>query len=181
MNIKIDEALELKQVQVHEKTELYNLVDNNREQLREWLPWVDYMTKDIQYGPIIEAWQETNDALEGLTLGVYYNGVLVGMCGYNRIISLSHRAEVGYWLAEEYVGKGIMTRAVTGLIDYGFNNLELHRIDIVAGEYNEKSRSIPKRLNFTQEAVMKDYEFLYDKYHDCALYRMIKSDWLTNN
>lgn len=181
MKIKINDVLELRQVQVHEKTALYKLVDENRTQLRAWLPWVDYMTKDIQYGPIIEAWQETNDALEGLTLGVYYEGALAGMCGYNRIIGLSHRAEIGYWLAEDYVGKGIMTKAVTGLIDYGFDNLNLHRIDIIAGTENKKSRSIPERLDFTQEAVMKDYEFLYDKYHDCALYRMIKSDWLTKN
>lgn len=179
MKIKIDDALELRQVQVHEHEEIYKRVDQNRTLLREWLPWVDHMSAARQYVPIIKTWIEMNDAHEALTLGVYYNGAFAGMCGFNRIVGLSRRAEVGYWLAEEYTGTGIMTRAVKGLIDYGFNELGLHRIEIIAGVENKKSRKIPERLNFTEEAIMKDYEFLYDHYHNCALYRMLKTDWLT--
>lgn len=181
MLIKINDMLQLRQVQLSEKKELYKIVDENREQLREWLPWVDYMKRPRQYGPIIEEWQEANDAQESLTLGVYYDGDLVGMCGYNRIVSLSRRAEIGYWLAGSHVGKGIMTQAVTGLIDYGFKNLNLHRIEIVAGVENKKSRSIPERLQFTEEAMMKDYEYLHDHYHDCVLYRVLKDDWFTKS
>ena len=179
MKIKIDDALELRQVQAHEHQEMYELVDQNRIQLREWLPWVDYMSAPGQYVPIIKDWVEMNDAHEALTLGVYYKGELAGMCGFNRIVGLSRRAEIGYWLAEEYTGTGIMTKAVKGLIDYGFSELGLHRIEIIAGVENKKSRKIPERLKFTEEAVMRDYEFLYDHYHDCALYRMLKTDWLT--
>lgn len=179
MKIKIDDALELRQVQAHEHQEMYNLVDQNRIQLREWLPWVDYMSAAGQYVPIIKEWIEMNDAHEALTLGVYNNGELAGMCGFNRIVGLSRRAEIGYWLAEQYTGTGIMTKAVKGLIDYGFRELGLHRIEIIAGTENKKSRKIPERLKFTEEAVMKDYEFLYDHYHNCALYRMLKTDWLT--
>lgn len=179
MKIKIDDELELKQVQSHEHQEMYELVDNNRTQLKEWLPWVDYMSAPAQYIPIIKDWVEMNDAHEALTLGVYYKGELAGMCGFNRIVGLSRRAEIGYWLAEQYTGTGIMTKAVKGLIDYGFNELGLHRIEIVAGTENKKSRKIPERLKFTEEAVMKDYEFLYDHYHDCVLYRLLKTDWLT--
>ncbi|CAD2073454.1 ribosomal-protein-serine acetyltransferase [Jeotgalicoccus coquinae] len=181
MTIKIDDTLELKQVQTNEYQALYALVDNNRTQLREWLPWVDYMTAPGQYVPIIKDWIEMNDALESLTLGVYSNGELAGMCGFNRIVGMSRRAEVGYWLAEEYTGTGMMSKAVTGLINYGFDELGLHRIEIIAGVENKKSRKIPERLKFTEEAVMKDYEFLYDHYHNCALYRMLKKDWLTLN
>lgn len=179
MKIKIDDALQLKQVQTHEHQEMYELVDNNRTQLREWLPWVDYMSAPSQYVPIIKAWVEMNDAREGLTLGVYSNGELAGMCGFNTIDGLSRRGQIGYWLAEQYTGRGIMLRSVEELINYGFHEMGLHRIEIIAGVENKKSRKIPEQLKFTEEAVMKDYEFLYDHYHDCALYRMLKTDWLT--
>lgn len=179
MKIRVDDSLELKQIQVHEQKDLFKVVDDNRKQLREWLPWVDYMKKPEQYGPIIKEWIEMNDAREALTLGIYYEGTFTGTCGFNTINGLSRRGQIGYWLAEENTGKGIMTTAVAALIDYGFKEMGLHRIEIIAGVNNEKSRKIPEKLEFTQEAVMKDYEFLYDHYHDCALYRMLKMEWLT--
>src|SRR5699024_10863428 len=110
-----------------------------------------------------------------MTLGIYYEGTLTGTCGFNTIDGLSRRGQIGYWLAEENTGKGIMTAAVAALIDYGFKEMGLHRIEIIAGVNNEKRRKIPEK----QEFVMKYYEFLYDHYHDCALYRMLKMDWLT--
>lgn len=179
MKIKINEDLELKQVQVNERKEMFKLIDENRAQLREWLPWVDFMKTPEQYGPIIKEWIETNDALSALTLGVYYQGELAGTCGFNTIDGLSRRGQIGYWLAEKYTGTGTMSKAVEGLVNYGFQEIGLHRIEIIAGTENIKSRKIPERLNFTQEAVMKDYEFLYDHYHDCALYRLLKTEWLT--
>lgn len=179
MKIRVNDSIELKQVQVNEHKVLYELINNNRTQLREWLPWVDYMIAPAQYKPIIKEWLAINDAREAMTLGIYYEGYLAGMCGYNTIVGLSRRGQIGYWLAEEFTGLGIMTESVAAVTDYGFRELGLHRVEIVAGVENKKSRNIPERLKFTQEAVMKDYEFLYDHYHDCALYRLLKTDWLT--
>ena len=179
MKIHVNDKLELKQVQVHEANDLYQLVDDNRMQLREWLPWLDFMTGADKYRPIITDWIHVNDAKEAMTLGVYYEGRLAGMCGYNSIDGLSRRGQIGYWLAEEFTGHGIMTEAVQATVDFGFKELGLNRVEIIAGVENDKSRKIAERLEFTQEAIMKDYEFLYDHYHDCALYRMLKTDWLT--
>src|SRR5699024_6733518 len=150
-----------------------------RKQLREWLPWVDFMKKPEQYVPIIKEWTEMNDAREAMTLGIYYEGTLTGTCGFNTIDGLSRRGQIGYWLAEENTGKGIMTAVIAAIIDYILKEMGLHSNEIIAGVNKEKSRKIPKKLKITQEAVMKDYEFLYDHYHDCALYRMLKMDWLT--
>ena len=181
MKVQIDETLMLRQLKVREYQTMFDLVDKNREQLREWLPWVDYVTEAESYKKAIQAWIESNDANQSMTLGVYLEGHLVGMCGFNTIDLLNKRGAIGYWLAEGYNGQGIMTRAVRGLVDYGFKQLELHRVEISAGVENVKSRKIPERLGFEEEALLKEYEFLYDHFHDLVQYRMMKRDWLTKN
>lgn len=181
MRIEVDETITLKQVQAFEYQDMFDLVDKNRTQLREWLPWLDFVTEADDYKSTIQAWVEKNDAGESMTLGLYVDNQLAGMCGYNTIDLMNKKGAIGYWLAEEFGGQGVMTRAVKGLTDYGFKQLELHRIEISAGVCNKKSRAIPERLNFYKEAILKDAEFLYDHYHDLVLYRMIKDDWLTEN
>ena len=181
MKVQIDDTLTLRQLKVSEYQTMFDLVDKNREQLRRWLPWVDYVTEAENYKSTIQAWIDSNDASQSMTLGVYLNDQLVGMCGFNTIDLLNRRGAIGYWLAEEYNGQGIMTRAVRGLVDYAFKKLELHRVEISAGVENHQSRKIAERLGFEEEARLKEYEFLYDHYHDLVQYRMMSRDWLTKN
>jgi predicted acetyltransferase len=84
---------------------------------------------------------------------------------------------VGYWLAENEQGGGIMTDCVRCLVTYGFNSLSLNRIYIHCAEGNKKSRAIPERLGFTLEGVFGDGECLYGEYFDLTVYAMLKRNW----
>ena len=85
MRIEVDETITLKQVQAFEYQDMFDLVDKNRTQLREWLPWLDFVTEADDYKSTIQAWVEKNDAGESMTLGLYVDNQLAGMCGYNTI------------------------------------------------------------------------------------------------
>ncbi|WP_017549047.1 GNAT family N-acetyltransferase [Salinicoccus carnicancri] len=179
--IKIDDDIELGIVQMEERFKLFETVDKNRHHLREWLPWVDHSTSPDSYITVIQAWQENIDRGTGLEVAIYYRGELCGMTGYNMMAPGQGRAQIGYWISKDAEGKGIVKRAVKGLIDYGFDRLGLNRVEIICGDKNYRSRAIPEAFGFAQEAVMAEYEFLYDHYHDCILYRMLKKDWVTGN
>jgi ribosomal-protein-alanine N-acetyltransferase len=65
---------------------------------------------------------------------------MVGTCGFTSFNCSSDSAEVGYVLNPEYWGKGIATEALTKVLEFGFDQLKLHRIEAKFIKENERSR-----------------------------------------
>lgn len=178
MRIPVTSEIELRVVTTKECQDVFEAVDQNRRHLREWLPWVDASQSSEGYVDVIKAWQQDIDYGVGLSLGIYYKCEFIGMCGFNTIDQQSKRAQIGYWISKGYEGKGIVKQCTEALMDYGFNSMKLNRIEIVCGVENKRSRHLPETLGFTEEGTMKEYEFLYDHFHDCILYSMLKKEFL---
>ena len=174
---QVSEDISLKLVGQKDAEELFALVDESREYLREWLPWVDSMTDAEQYGPIIEAWLQQFAEEDGFQAGVMYKGKLAGFAGFHSVNYTNKQTSIGYWLAKTYQGKGIMNAVVSSLLDYAFDEYNVHRVEIRCGRENKRSQAIPVRLGFKKEGVIRDGEFLYDHYHDLIVYSMLEDDW----
>ena len=67
------------------------------------------------------------------------------------------RGEVGYWLARDARGQGHVTRAVHLICCWGFDSLQLERIDLLAGSGNQASQRVAERCGFTREAVLRSF------------------------
>lgn len=173
----IDEDISLRMLTNNDADRLFEITDQSRIYLREWLPWVD-QTKTIKDSEafIQMSIQMYIDRI-GLTTGIFYKNVLVGVAGFNRIDWENKIGYIGYWLGNDYQGRGIMTRAVRALINFAFNEYELNRIDIRAASGNIKSQAIPKRLGFTNEGLLRQTEWLYDHFVDHIVYGLLKSEW----
>ncbi|MBN6206479.1 GNAT family N-acetyltransferase [Ralstonia pickettii] len=174
---EVDEDITLKPISEADAKALFQLTDSSRENLREWLPWLDGTKKEEDSLDFIENSIKNYEAKKSLNCGIFYRGKLAGMAGFNSIDWTNRVGYIGYWLAEAFQGKGIMTRAVRGLTDYAFQDLELNRIDIRAATGNKKSRAIPERLGFKEEGIIRQAEWLYDHFADHVIYGMLKSDW----
>ena len=162
--------------QSHAK-ETFALIQKNRIHLREWLGWVDKVKTIKDSYTNIAVNEEDWELQTNLHLGIYCNQIMAGMISLHDIHYMNHHASIGYWLDEGCVGKGIMTESVKALLAYGFDTLQLHRIEIRAGVHNHKSRAIPERLGFSYEGVARQWEFLYDHYIDMAVYSLLKSEF----
>ncbi|ARK24396.1 alanine acetyltransferase [Sporosarcina sp. P37] len=173
----VTDDISLKLMSQKDAGELFALVDQSRGHLREWLPWVDSIKSADQYGPIITAWLRQFAEEDGFQAGVLYKGELAGMAGFHSVNYVNKQTSIGYWLAEAYEGKGIMTAAVSSLLDYAFDEYNVHRVEIRCGAGNRKSFAIPERLGFHKEGVIRDGEFLYDHYHDLIVYSKLKEEW----
>jgi ribosomal-protein-alanine N-acetyltransferase len=64
------------------------------------------------------------------------------------------RAEVGYWLVPAARGRGIGRTAVSLLVDWAFEELELERVEITTTPENAPARALAASLGFTEEGVM---------------------------
>lgn len=175
--IPLDADVELRIFEEWDAKELFQLIERNREYLRQWLPWVDYETSiDDSWSFVKRSLQRYMDN-EGFALGVRYQDRLAGVISYHTIDWPNRQVEIGYWLGAEFQGRGLMTRACSALIDYAFHKLMLNRVAILCATGNARSRAIPERLGFKQEGLRREGEWLYDHFVDLIVYSMLAREW----
>ncbi len=176
--LKIDDVLELSFLDESRAEELFELIDSNRQYLREWLPWLDnnkYLQNTIDFIKLSRK-QYSNDI--SLNLAVCTGGTIAGIIGLHRFDWPNRSTHIGYWLGESYQGSGLITRSCRTLLDYAFNDIGLNRVEIRCAPGNSKSRAIPMRLGLKEEGVLRQAEWLYEHFVDHVVYSMLKDDWL---
>ena len=178
VRIEVDNGLYLKSLELRESEPLLLLVDSNRPYLRRWLPWLD-MTKSIDdMVAFVESALRQHTSGLGFQAGLWHAGELAGIIGYHHLEWANRSTCVGYWLAERYQGRGIMTKACKSIVEYAFDEWHLNRVEIRCATENLKSRAIPERLGFKTEGVLREAEWLYDHYVDHVVYGMLAKQWL---
>ncbi|WP_344462655.1 GNAT family protein [Kitasatospora kazusensis] len=85
--------------------------------------------------------------------------------------------EVGYWLDADFEGRGLVTRAVTAVLDHAFGRLGLERVELRTIPANERSRSVARRLGFTQEGVLRAAAAFADGRRDEVVYGLLAAEW----
>ena len=85
-----------------------------------------------------------------------------------------HTATIGYWLGEQFWGRGIMTEAVTAVVDFCFENFPLRRISAEAFSNNPASARVLENAGFTLEGRLKNQVVKDGKLLDTLLYARTK-------
>lgn len=174
---KIDEELSLKMIDHRDAEELFELSDRSRDHIRTWLPWINF-TKEVEdTRNYIKYSLKRYAENDGLTICVLSHGKIAGVVDFHEIDDKNKVTSIGYWMGEEYKGRGLLTRACRFLFSYAFDELGMNRIEIRAATENVKSRGVPERLGFRQEGIIRQAAKLYDEYTDHAVYGMLKSEW----
>jgi len=110
----------------------------------------------------------------------FKTGVAIGSIGFepdNRRPEIKAR-ELGYSLAEDYWGLGLMTEAGRAVIDYGFSAMDLQVISIETAPDNERSQRVIEKLGFKFEGCLRDsYLTIDDKVRDTFVYSILRSEW----
>ena len=106
-------------------------------------------------------------------LKIDINGKVVGGLGLMNK-EKNHKAEIGYWLGKKYWNKGIMTKAVKLMTDFGFKKLKLKRVYATVFPKNKASVRILEKSNYKLEGLMSKHHKKNGKYFDALLYARIK-------
>jgi ribosomal-protein-serine acetyltransferase len=175
--LKAGRGLELRPLNLRDAKALFALVEANRKRLRCWLPWPDSNRSVVDSRAYILRVRALARAGLGQSFGVWWREQLVGIVGFVWIDAANHRAAIGYWLAQEAEGHGLMTASVKALLRYGFRTLKLNRIEIHVGIRNRRSRAIPERLGFRREGTLRQVEYLADRHVDHAVYGLLATEW----
>lgn len=104
---------------------------------------------------------------------------IIGRCGLHNWNMEHKRAEIGYVMEDEnFKKKELMTEAVSAIIDYGFNKMNLNRIEALVGIDNVASLRIMEKFNFIKEGVLRQHFHISDTYEDSVLFSKLLSEYI---
>ena len=174
--LHVDEHTEVRLLRADDADVLYDVTIRNRESLAPWMSWMDRVIDVSDTYAFLRAAEKEAYEHSAFKAGIWRQGSLIGCIDLHEIDWLNGNARIGYWLDKDYTGHGIMTRAVHLLVEYAFEALDLHRIEIHVATENQRSRRIPERLDFTMEGVLRQVQRLRGAYYDHALYALLRDE-----
>ena len=105
-------------------------------------------------------------------------GELLGWCGYHTWYRPHDRAEIGYGMYDDaHKSKGYMTEALRAVLKYGFEQMNLHRVEAFIADYNIPSKRLLERCGFRREGVAREHYFDNNQYEDSAFYGLLKHEF----
>ena len=86
------------------------------------------------------------------------------------------RAEIGYWIGAPFWNRGYATEAAAAMLDFGFDELDLNRIEGQFITRNPASGRVMEKLGMRREGVRRQHLMKWDRLEDTAIYAVLKSD-----
>ncbi len=102
---------------------------------------------------------------------------MIGTCGFTRFCIESNSAEVGYVLNPDFWGMGIAPEAVSKVLEFGFNELDLNRIEARYMVGNDRSRRVMEKVGMTFEGVNREAMHVKGRYVSIGVCSILKSEY----
>ncbi|MEO8355714.1 MAG: GNAT family protein [Chloroflexota bacterium] len=199
--LSIDKEITVRTFHPDDAEELFNLLERNRSRLRPWihptaLPETPRATRkftiECYFGsldpmvaidtPYIDEvgsyFPPFNPAME---MGIWVNGSLAGEVALSWLNDSPAVAEFGYWLAEDFERKGIITRCVRALMDHTIDHMDIEQFLIGSALNNQRSRAVPERLGYRLHATVPNGEVVGEFIYDRVVYGIRSTAWRQQN
>lgn len=140
---------------------------------------IDLMTHRDEAVALIGQRRKKFELGQGSRWGIYLKvtGLYIGSCGFE----LWHRpwrfAEIGYELSPDHWRQGIMSEALTTMIQYGIEAMHLHRVEAQVDPDNIASRKVLLGLGFKEEGRARERGYWHGEYHDLLQFGLLTSEF----
>ncbi len=178
--LPVADGITLRLVEPRHAEEMYALVDANREHIARWMPWPDHTKSPDDARAYAERVLREFAEHKAIGLSILVDGKIAGGTGWTDwkdttdVLGVRHAsADIGYWIAAEHLGKGIVTRCVQTLTRHAFEEYDLHRLTIRAEPENAKSWKVAERAGYTREGTMHGVCRFRERWIDHHLYARI--------
>jgi RimJ/RimL family protein N-acetyltransferase len=179
-DIRLETArLELRPLRAGDERRLFEIY-SDPEFMRYWSspPWT---TVDPGIALIAKDQKEMAEGLQiRLAIILRVDGGLIGTCTLFKIDKQCRRAELGYGIDRRYWRAGFMFEAVSSLIEFGFSELNLNRIEADIDPRNTASGRSLEKLGFLKEGFLRQRWIVGEEISDSALYGLLVQDWRRN-
>ena len=112
-----------------------------------------------------------------ITFRIEKDEKLIGEIGFKNIKLINRKAELNIIIKKEYRNKGYAKEALSEMIEYGFRNLNFHRLEAEVYEYNKASIRLVENIGFVKEGELREAKYHNGKYHSILRYGLLKNEW----
>lgn len=176
--IIVNEKIKLRRVHPSDAEALYEAVTESIKELSPWMPWCSegYSIKEAR------TWCESRE--EGWSRKKEYDFLIIdkreetllGICGINNVNAEVRFANLGYWVRSSRTGQGIASAIVPMLAKFGFDRLNLNRIEIVVAEGNLVSQRVAEKTGALREGLLRQRLFVHGKAHNAFMFSLVPTD-----
>jgi len=175
----VDENISLIKPEMELTSEMFKLIDSNREFLNRYITFAQNKNTEEHVSQFLKELINFNIGGQKFNMILKYKGMLVGLIGLHRIYPADARAEIGYWMGEDFQGKGIMTKAIPVFLQYAFEGRAINRVELITLTNHDRNIKMVEKLGFIKEGVLRERYFMHNTFQDAILFRMLKKDFLT--
>ena len=159
--------------------------------LKNWI--ADEKIQSLYSEPVYE----TQEAVKGLLdryIGSYEredyyrwaviekeSGECIGQIAYFLVDSKNHFAEIEYCIGSEYQCKGYATEAAKAVIKYGFDEMNLHKVQICTKTINAPSKRVIEKCGLQYEGTLRDYFYMNGVYVGRLYFSILRSEYYKEN
>ncbi|MFD2444794.1 GNAT family N-acetyltransferase [Bacillus sp. CGMCC 1.16607] len=174
------ERLILRKVTLDDANDVFLYGSN--EEVSKYVTWNTHQTLSESEGFIQFILEQYENKKLGLW-GIEYkeNGQFIGTIDFVSWQPHHKIAETGYVLSQDYWSKGIITEAAKELIKFGFENMDLARIQARCFIENIGSWKVMEKIGMTFEGIIRNGMYIKGKQHDLKMYSIIKEEYFAEN
>ncbi len=170
------ERLLLRRVSIEDLNEILELRGNPETMKFIPRPLVKTEEDALNHFKMIDEKIEKNEGINW-AITVKGNPKLIGIIGHYRIQPENHRCEIGYMILPQYNGQGIVTEAIKAVLEYGFEDMNMHSIEAVIDPDNIASERVLQKNGFVKEAHILENEYYDGKFWDTVIYSILKRNF----
>ena len=108
-------------------------------------------------------------------------GECIGQIAYFLVDSKNHFAEIEYCIGSEFQCRGYATEATKAVIAYGFDKMNLHKVQICTKTINAPSKRVIEKCGFTYEGTLRDYFYMNEEYVGRLYFSMLRNEYENMN
>jgi len=175
--VELSNVHQLRLLRLDDADSLFSLIDANRTYLKRWLSWLNTTQTVDDTRHFIRLTRDRANDNQGFAAAIVYHDSIVGVIGLNGISWSDRKSSIGYWIAEPYQGKGLITTSCKAVLAHAFDVLALNRIAILCATQNLRSQAVPQRLGFVHEGRLRQAQWVYDHFVDHEVFSLLRHDW----
>jgi ribosomal-protein-serine acetyltransferase len=157
---------------------LYEAVRESIPEVSPWLPWCHENYAIEETRAFLSSRVDPQSSEEAYSFGIFDQPSerFLGGVGINFINRVHQVGNLGYWVRTSAVGNGVASTGARLVAQFGFEQLGLHRIEILAAVPNIASQRVAEKVGAVREGVLRQRLLIHGKSHDAVLFSLVRED-----
>lgn len=152
-------------------------MDRGREHIGRYVGLPDVVADLDSARRYLRTYAEKAATDTGRLYGIRLDGLLVGGVLFRTFDTETGTCEAGCWLEPAATGRGLVTRAVSHIIEWAFRTRGMHRVEWVVSAKNTASVNVAKRLGMSRDGVLREAYPRGGERHDLEVWSVLAHEW----